>query len=398
MRNLALLVILPSVAQAEFQLEPTLHLNAVTGLTSSGEPKDLANHAHDPIDDLGLQGLELGMNVRYHTWLEGFANINSFTDSEGELGSEWEEGFLKLPDLPGGFSLRAGRYLNRFGLQNNVHLHGWDFASGNLSTPRFLGEEGLTTEGAELTWLREFDQGFFALSGSFGKIASHGHDHGHGEEEGHEEEGHEEEGHEEHGHSDDTTEKGYFGDTAWSVRALLGYNQSDFHQHRFGISAAGGENNYGSGRDTELIGVDYSYTWRENGLEEGGKEASFGVEYIHGSVDWVHEEDADEFGTASSGTFMAYANYRFLDNWVGSARYEKSNGRQEGFELHEGEAEYAYLIPDQERFTAALTHVFPVGDFDSHVRLQYQYDDLPEDTVHSIWLQFQLSFGSGEIR
>ncbi|MDB4570444.1 hypothetical protein N9Z95_05400 [Akkermansiaceae bacterium] len=380
MRNLVLLFSLTSLLQAELKIGPTLHLNATAGLTSSGDPSDVAALEHDPNDDFGLQGLDLGLNLHWSDWLQGFVNINAFTDTEGGLDAEWEEGFIKLHDLPGGFSLRAGRYLNRFGLQNSVHLHGWNFASGNLSTSRFLGEEGLATEGAELTWLYDYDQGFLALSGSFGNIAGHGHEEG---------------GHDEHG---DTVEDAYFSDTAWTVRALLSYNQTDFHQHRFGLSTAAGDNGYGGGRETELFGADYVYTWRENGLEAGGKELSLGLEYTYGSADWVHEDDPANSGNTNYGTFMAFANYRFHENWEAGLRYEKSNGRQDGAEIHMGETEYAFLVEDHQRITAALTHDFSINEFDSLVRLQYQYDDLPEDTAHSVFLQFELNFGRGEIR
>ena len=380
MRNIAVFLSLSSLLQAEFTLEPTLHLNTVAGLTSSGNPNDVAAHGHDPNDDFGLQGLDVGFNAHWSTWLQGFANINAFTDSEGELDTEWEEGFIKLPEIPGGFSLRAGRYFNRFGLQNNVHLHGWDFASANLSTTRLLGEEGLTTEGVELTWQHDFDRGFFAISGSYGDLAGH-----------HEEEGEEEE----HG---DTAETAFLSDTAWTARALLGYNHTDFHQHRIGLSAAGGDNAYGGGDETELFGIDYVYTWRQNGLEAGGKELSLGLEYIHGSADWTHEDNAATTGNSSYNTFMAFANYRFHENWVAGLRYERSNGREAGPELVGTETEYAFLVEERERITAALTHHFTFDEFDSHVRLQYQYDDLPEDIAHSLWLQFELNFGPGEIR
>ena len=171
---LAICSILP--AAAEIRIEPTLHFTAVGGTTTADSPAELAAHGHDPLDELGIQGIEIGMNLHLDDWLKGFVNINAFTDAAGELDAEWEEGFLKFTALPFGLEARAGRFLNRFGSQNNRHLHSWEFVDSNLSTPAFLGEEGLFTEGAELTWNTDFDRGFFSLNGSFGNAVSHGHE------------------------------------------------------------------------------------------------------------------------------------------------------------------------------------------------------------------------------
>ncbi|MEJ6568266.1 MAG: hypothetical protein QNL80_05325, partial [Akkermansiaceae bacterium] len=127
---------------AEVQLDPTLHINGVIGATSASSLEEVGGHAHDPNDNFALQGIDLGLSLRVDDWLAGFINANVFTDSHHELDVELEEAFLKFQELPGGFDLRVGRFMNRLGRQNNKHLHSWDYVNSDLFTSQFLGEEG----------------------------------------------------------------------------------------------------------------------------------------------------------------------------------------------------------------------------------------------------------------
>jgi len=378
---LATCLILP--ASGEFTIDPTLHINVVGGLSSADNPGDVASHEHDPNDDFALQGVDLGLNLR-SDWVQGFANINAFTVPGGELETEWEEGFLKFHDLPGGFEIRAGRYLNRFGLQNNIHLHGWDYVNSNLSTSQFLGEEGLTTEGVELTWSKEFDQTLFAITGSYGKAAGH-----------HEEEEEEEEGEEEHNES---LENAFFSDEVLTARALIRFNDTDFRQHQIGLNGGWGENGYGRGRDTALYSLDYQFTWRENGLESGGREFAVGAEYFYRDVDWTHPENSANQGSSSQQGFMAFARYRFAEKWIADLRYEHIEGEQAGPELDTGEIEYAFDVEERDRISLALTHEFQLSKFDSYGRLQYDHDEFEDSSEDTVWLQFGFNYGPGEVR
>ncbi len=351
--TIALISITAIPAQAEVTLDPTLHLTGVTGYSSAESIEDLALHGHDPNKETALQGLDVGLNLRVDNWFAAFANVNTFTDAEGEFDAEWEEGFIKFMEISGGFEIRAGRFLNRFGLQNNVHLHRWDFVNSNLSTATFLGEDGLRTDGVELMWKKDFDLGFFSLNGSFGRAVSD--DHGHGEEE----EEHDDDDEEEEGHDDEEEEEFALENDVVTVRALIGYNQTDFHQHRFGV-------NFGRDSDSQLYSADYQYTWRANGLETGGQEFTIGAEYFH-------LDDTSEDG------LMIFGSYRFNDPTVLHVRYEDYEHR--------------------DRFSAALTHRFDLNELSNvHVRLQYQHDKLEDRTDDSVFLQFGFHFGDGEVR
>ncbi len=368
-----------SLSLADIDLFPTLHFNGLIGDTSAPSFEDIGGHAHDPNENFALQGLDLGLNLRIDDWFAAFVNGNIFTNSDHKLESEWEEAFVKLKNLPGGFEIRGGRFLNRLGLQNNLHLHSWNFVNANLSTSQFLGEEGLITEGIELTWQHEFEQSFLALTTSYGKAAVHAH-----EEEDH------------LGHDHESSDDARFTDDLVTARALFGYNHTDFHQHRFGLNAAWGDNGYH--RNSSLHSIDYSYTWRENGLEAGGRSFSIGAEYFHRDVQWAHPENAVNRGSSSQNEVMAFATYRFADQWIADLRYEHLQGRSAGPEIDRGEIEYAFASPTRDRFSIALTREFEYKELFSHVRLQYSHDDTDEGKDDSIWLQFGINFGRGEVR
>ena len=383
MKVLHILAISASPLLADISLDPTFHFNGVIGDTSADSLSEIGGHAHDPNDNFAVQGLEPGLNLRVDDWLAGFTNINVFTDSNHEIDWELEEAFLKFKNLPGGFEIRGGRMLARMGLQNNQHLHTWTLVNSNLTTSQFLGEEGLMSEGIELTWRKDFDRGFFAISSNFSNTASHNN---HGDEEGH--------GEDEHGLS---SQDALMEDSVFVTRALLSYNWNDFHQNRLGINTAWGENGYG--RDTSMHSIDYIYTWRENGIELGGREFSIGAEYFYRDVEWMGENDPTLQGATSQNSLMAYINYRFHPQWIAGLRYEYLEGARGGADIHLGETEYAFESAERKRLTLALTREFRHSDIMlSKIRLQYSHDDLEDEDADSIWLQFGFDFGGPEIR
>lgn len=379
---LTALAISTSPMLADISLDPTFHFNGIIGDTSANSFSEIGGHVHDPNDNFAVQGLEPGMNLRVDDWLAGFTNINVFTDSNHEIDWELEEAFLKFKNLPGGFELRGGRMFARMGLQNNQHLHAWTLVNSNLTTSQFLGEEGLMSEGVELTWRKDFDRGFFAISSNFSNTDSHHHR----DEEGH--------GEDEYGQS---SEDAFMENSVFVTRALLSYNWSDFHQNRLGINTAWGENGYG--RDTSMHSIDYVYTWRENGIELGGREFSIGAEYFHRDIEWMDEAEPILLGATSQNSLMAFVNYRFHPQWIAGLRYEYLEGASSGADIHLGETKSAFESAERKRLTLALTREFRHSDIIvSTIRLQYSHDNLEDKNADSIWLQFGFHFGGPEIR
>lgn len=380
----------------------SIHGNATAGITDRTHQRT-AFHAHDPNKDYNLQGIDVGLNMRANEFVEGFLNFNTFLDREDELDSEWEEGFLKFKNIPlpgdaGTLEARAGFYLNRIGLENNVHLHGWDYVNANLSTGLFLGEEGLRTQGGELTWVKELDSGVFSISGSFGKAMEHDHDHGHGHDDHDHEEDHDDhdedhddhdEDHDDHDHDgeNESIENGYFNDDLVTVRAQLQHNSTDFFQHRAGVSFAQGENGYG--RDTKLFGADYTFTWRENGIERGGKEISAGLEYFHRNIEWQDEMDVSEVGDTGQQSVALKTAYAWNENWKLAARYE----------WIEGAIGEVFYTDEYQRLSVALTHSKRFNDDWSTVtRLQFNHDKIGGTSGNNVYLQLGFNYGGAEVR
>ena len=316
------------------------------------------------------------MNFKASEYLSGFIGGNLFIDENDDFESEWEEAYATL-QLTEEFSVRGGRFLNRFGINNHKHLHTWDFVNSHLSTSIFLGEESLRTDGLEFNWIDEGLEWSKGLSVAYGS----GVEHGHGEEEEEEE----------HGHG---AENAYLMDDIITSRAFIGYRKDDFYSHQFGVNYATGENGYE--RDTDIWSFDYQLKWRENGLENGGKEWAVIVEYMIRDVEWLHDENPANQGNTSENVFAISGLYQWNENWQASLRYEDVQGAQAGPEDDMGEIEFAFESPERQRVSAAVTRFFDLGSsFTGICRLQYNHDQLEDgDKEDSVFLQVGFDFGS----
>ncbi len=66
---------------------------------------------------------------------------------------EVEEGYIEWRNLPGGFSLKFGKFFQQFTQLNRWHLHALPFQSRSLPQMAFIGEGTLGQTGASLHWL-----------------------------------------------------------------------------------------------------------------------------------------------------------------------------------------------------------------------------------------------------
>jgi hypothetical protein len=384
-------------AAPDFELNLNAHFNGAAGGTSAESPELLATHAHDPNDEFTLQGLELNASFLLGEYIAGAVSYNAFVDLEDEIDGELEEAFLKLQNLPGGFEIRGGRFLNRVTTQNNQHIHSWHFVDANLITTRFLGDEGLITESGEISYYLPFEHSSL-ISVAFGNAIAHDHDHGHGhgEEEHHEDEDddhHEDEGddhHEDEDHDEDEHlegEEALLTDDIITVRWKGIYYHTDFQSYTYGASFLTGDN--GFGERTNIYGADLTYLWRENGLEAGGKHLRATGELIYRDVDY-RSEDGHESGSADEWGVHTGLGWGFMEDWELGARYGYIQGMDELEEL-----------PERHRTSLAVTRAVELNEYVAgHLRLQYNHDWLEEyGHENSIWLQLQISLGKGgEVR
>lgn len=372
-------------------LSPSVHFNGAIG-DSSGDPEKLAVGHHDPTREDGtVQGLEAGLSLRLNQ-LEGFAVYTLYYGAEEEWEGEWEEAFLKLRDLPGGFEVRGGRMLARYGKQNAQHLHAWDFVDMPLVVGRYLGDDGLITDGGDVTWLKHNIATTYGITAGYGETKAHDHAHGEEEEE-HGEEHHEEEEHHHHEELRFASGTGY-------GRAFAQWRRNDFNNFEIGASLALGDD-----AEERLIGVygaDVTYTWREKGLEPGGRSLRWTTEFMlrdvedgteqhdaenheeHGEDD-PHEEPERLPGGSDFGLYTQ-AVYAMLQQLDLGLRLDYVDGNEDlGAQerLRVSPALTAYLDPFRR----------------TSLRGQYNYDDLAGgEEAHSFWLQLGVAWGGAEVR
>ena len=70
-----------------------------------------------------------------------------------EDGVELEEAYFVTTSLPYGLQLKGGKFKSGFGRINSQHPHAWDFADAPLAYRAFMGGEGITDKGVQLTYL-----------------------------------------------------------------------------------------------------------------------------------------------------------------------------------------------------------------------------------------------------
>lgn len=81
-----------------------------------------------------------------------------------EEGAEIEEAYFVTTSLPAGFQIKGGKFKSGFGRINAQHPHYWDFVDIPLPYKAFLGSEGISEKGMQLTYLPKFP--FYTLLGA----------------------------------------------------------------------------------------------------------------------------------------------------------------------------------------------------------------------------------------
>ncbi len=396
----------PSVTLGPLDFTPSVHFNGAIG-DSSGDPEELAVGHHDPTREDGtVQGLEAGLSLRAGP-VEGYVVHNFSYGAEEEWGNKWEEAFLKLKDIPGGFEVRGGRMLSRFGRHNAKHLHAWDFVDMPLVWGSFLGDDGLITDGGDITWLKRGIGTAYGITAGYGEAQAHAHDHG---DEGQHEEEHEEGEHHEEAHEEDHQHHhGHgvsFSDGVGSGRAFAQFRRDDFNAFEAGASLALGDDE--NGRRLTVFGADVSYTWRENGLEPGGRALTWLTEVLVRNVDDgdeehphdEHEEHGHHDEHEEHGHHDEHEPLNGGSEWglYSQVVYTQNRHLDAGVRIGYVDGDDALAGSNRLRVSPAITtYLDPFRRV--MLRLQYNYDSVQDmDNEHSVWLQAGLSWGGPEVR
>ena len=102
---------------------------------------------------LGETEINISANVddKFTAWLTVPIAIE-----DSEVVVELEEAWIETMTMPGGLSLRMGRFYSNIGYLNDKHAHSWDFADQPLPYQAFLGGQYLD-DGLQLRWLAPTD-------------------------------------------------------------------------------------------------------------------------------------------------------------------------------------------------------------------------------------------------
>lgn len=346
----------------------TLHLQGVGGYSST-HAHDLALGTHDPKrQSFSAQAIEPSLSMKTK-FFEAYANYLWFQDDHGHWDGELEELFGKIL-LPGGFEIKGGQFLSRYGINNNRHSHGWDFVDAEMPVSRFLGEEGLMLRGVETSWELPFPftPGLTnVVSLGYGNAPEH-----------------------DHGHDDPLppgvlfdAEEAYLAEEILTARWMSRYAISDFHTFTAGISYAGGDNAFD--RNTHAHGLDLAYQWRENGLEPGGRALRLSNELVWRRVSAFEEAelpgDPDLSGRYTEFGFYSTGTYTWNNHLDTSLRISWLEGVGD------------LGLDERLRISPALTW-WVDGDRRIGLRTQYNYDRIHSDSEHSLWFQLNISLGS----
>lgn len=352
---------------------PHMHLDTAFGTSSIDQGELRAGH-HDPSerDGVTFQNVEFSLSGRLDDHNEFFVTYAGAVEG-GRIDPIFEEVFWKFKNLPGGFELRGGRVYNRFGIQNTYHPHGFDWIDQYLVNTRMLGDDSLTTIGAEITWLApvpwtsQFDVALGVAPGH-----EEGHDHGHH--------------HDEH-ESRYAADEAQFAESEFLLVANWTnvYNYNDFHQFRGGVSGAWGDNE--SGYRTSVYGMHLEYQWRENGFDPGGRYFRVRSEAMFNRYK-VEDELVEGRAPETQQDFGAYLSFL----------YGLPNNLELGLR---GEYVAGNADTDQDsRFRVSPGVTWYANDARTlRFRLQYNYDNSnTRGTDHAVWAQVSFNWGGPEVR
>ena len=298
----------------------------------------------------------------------GFVDVG-FELDENETEVELEEAWIQTLTLPGGFSVKAGKFFSDIGYHNIRHPHSWDFANAPLAYNAFLGTNYSDT-GVQARWIAPLDVfleiGAEIMSGDSFPAG---------------------------GHADSGT-------GAHTLFARLGGDAGVSNSWRVGVSFLAAES---VGRestlevvpvafdgDTDVTMFDFVWKWARNGNPRDRNFALVG-EYLRrdekGALTLLSQPPLTvAYDDAQSG-FYLYGTYQFRPQWRVGARFDRlSLGKRLS-----GLPGVVAGSDDPERWSLMLD--WSNSEF-SRLRFQIDSYDLTGRSSTGLVLQYVMSLGS----
>ena len=310
----------------------------------------------------GASGFELGeseLNLQSSVDTQFYANA---TISLGAEGASVEEAWMQTTGLPGGFTLKGGRFFSNAGYLNSVHPHADDFVDRPLPYQAFLGvqyaEDGIQARwvaptamlvelGAELDWGTAFPATANSKSspGSYTLYAKVGGDVG--------------------------------TDNAW--QAGIGRISTDAIDR-----VSEGETGTGFTGNSDLTILDFVWKWAPGGNTTVHNLKVQG-EYFRRSEDGIY--DGIPYDGTQSGWYLQGA-WQFRPLWRVGLRYDTAD--PDSGPLLDGT-----VLEDPGRSASRTSTMIDYSPSEfSRVRLQYTNDRVLPETENQWYLQYIMSLGA----
>ncbi len=340
---------------------------------------------HDPRRrGFTIQNLEITGKGAVDPYFNGEVHVILKIDQDGETGVELEEAFLTTTCLPWGFQVKAGQMFESFGRLNLMHPHAWQFVDQPVVNSRFLGPEGLRSQGAEVSWLAPTPWFLLATAGVFNANGGTTHSFINEEESP-------------FYVNADGRDVATLEDLQYLVRVASNFDLGDTISTTIGASWAHGPNSTGGSADTDLLGADFYLRWKPLQNDHGWPFVQFQAEWMGRRFEQARgfDEDGNSFEHDELWDWGYYAQvvWGFTHRWTVGARWDQGKG-----ELAHDDRDNFEFDP-RYRISAALT--FYPTEF-SKIRLQYNYDHGSaiasfhgsSKDEHSVWLQVEFLLGT----
>jgi uncharacterized coiled-coil protein SlyX len=280
-------------------------------------------------------------------------------------GVELEEAYFVTTSLPAGFQVKGGKFKSGFGRFNAFHPHAWNFVDAPLPYRAYLGNEGLSEIGVQVTYLPDLPiytiLGFEVLQGE--------------------------------------NEILYGEDAASGAHAFTGFVKSSFdfgsdHTLLFGASVTTGKTKTDTvAPDTQFTGksalydAELTYKWKPSKRTSLLVETEYLLRPQTGDLLFFSTSTADSLRRFQDGWYIQ-ALYQF-DRWRVGARYDMLGIFAKDFDLSGQKISFERPY----RLTGALE--FNPTEF-SRIRLQYNYDRFTGngEVNNEVFLQTILAIGA----
>lgn len=298
---------------------------------------------------------EVSFAANIDPFLAGFFDISLDSANAASV----EEAYIRTTALPGGLTLKAGRFLSGIGYLNERHAHDWSFSDAPLPYRAFLGPQ-FGDDGIQLRWIAPTDQYL-----EFGAEAFRGDSFPAGG-----------------GGNDGVGAYSAFARTGADINVSSSYLASLSYLHTEANERATGADLFSG--DTDLGIVTLVYKWAPGGNALVRNLTLVG-EYFHGRDQGAF--NGIGFEQTHSGWY-AQGVYQFMPRWSAGLRVAGLDSSDPGALLAGTTLDAMGQTPLD--YTALLE--FDTSEF-GRLRLQYSRDEAGFDPNDVLTLQYTVIYG-----